>query len=71
MSEAEHIARGTDATLIVAGILIMLAAGAWYRWGTGHYTPAAVGLAILGVACIVTGAAIIVVARVGTHLRRL
>jgi hypothetical protein len=71
MTETKHIARGTDLTLIVAGVLIMLAAGAWQLYGTGHYTPAAVGIAILGIACVVAGAAIIVVARVGSHLRRL
>jgi hypothetical protein len=71
MTETEHIARGTDATLIVSGILIMLAAGAWRLYGTGHYTPATVAIAVLGIACIFAGVAIIVVARLSAHLRRL
>jgi membrane-bound metal-dependent hydrolase YbcI (DUF457 family) len=65
MAETKHIARGTDVTLIVAGVFIILAAWAWRRYGTGSYTPAIVGIAILGVVCVLAGVAIIGYARWG------
>jgi uncharacterized protein YjeT (DUF2065 family) len=68
MTETKHIARGTDLTLIVAGVLIVLAAGAWYRYGTGSYTPAMIVLAIFGGACVLAGAAIIAVAVAGAAI---
>jgi len=71
MSETKHIARGTDLTLIVSGILIVAAAGAWYRYGTGRYTPAAVGIAVLGVVCVAAGVAIIGYATLSTAVASL
>lgn len=59
MTETKYIAKGTDLTLIVSGILIVAAAWAWHRYGTGRYTPATIGVAILGAACVLAGVAII------------
>jgi hypothetical protein len=59
VSETKHIAKGTDVTLIAAGVLITVAAWAWYRFGTGSYTPAVVAIAVLGVVCVLSGVAII------------
>jgi hypothetical protein len=63
MTETKYIAKGTDLTLIVSGILIVAAAWAWHRFGTGRYTPLTVGIAVLGVVCVLTGAAIVWYAR--------
>lgn len=62
MAETKHIARGTDLTLIVAGLAIITAAWGWGRYGTGAYTPLNVAIFALGVVCVLAGSAIVMYA---------
>lgn len=63
MTETKRIARGTDVTLIAAGVLLVVAGWAWHRYGTGRYVPTAVGVAVLGVICVLAGVTVIGYAR--------
>jgi len=67
MTETKRIARGTDLTLIITGVLMIAAGWAWNRYGTGRYVPTALGIAVLGVVCVLAGVAIIGFARIETR----